>query len=100
MGSLLEAALRYAELGYPVFPCAPGTKRPLTENGFHDAVTDPDQIERWWTERPNANNHWLDCLVGCAVAGSIQGVTLFGTEAKSVVKRSRVKLSDLKRERK
>lgn len=52
---LLEAALRYAELGYPVFPCAPGAKRPLTDNGFHDATTDTGQIERWWTERPNAN---------------------------------------------
>ncbi len=54
-GSMLEAALRYAELGYPVFPCAPGTKRPLTANGFLDAVTDAGQIEQWWTERPNAN---------------------------------------------
>lgn len=53
--SLLEAALGYAELGYPVFPCAAGTKRPLTPNGFLDAVTDADQIERWWSERPNAN---------------------------------------------
>ncbi len=54
-GDLLEAALRYAELGYPVFPCAPGTKRPLTENGFHDATTDSGQIDRWWSARPNAN---------------------------------------------
>jgi len=53
--SLLEAALRYAELGYPVFPCAPGTKQPLTENGFHDATTDAEQIEQWWSRRPNAN---------------------------------------------
>ena len=54
-GDLLEAALRYAELGYPDFPCAPGTKRPLTENGFHDATIDAGKIERWWSARPNAN---------------------------------------------
>ena len=59
---MLEAALRYAELGYPVFPCAPGTKEPLTENGFHNATTDAAQIEAWWTERPNAN-------LGLAAAG-------------------------------
>ncbi len=53
--NLLTAALRYAELGYPVFPCAPGGKSPLTEHGFHDATTDPEQIERWWTQHPQAN---------------------------------------------
>jgi hypothetical protein len=55
LSALLEAALRYAELGYPVFPCAPGTKTPLTEHGHLDATTDPEQIEQWWTQRPNAN---------------------------------------------
>lgn len=30
-----------------------------------------------WKLRPEASeNHWLDCLVGCAVAASIQGVVL------------------------
>ncbi len=52
---LLTAALRYAELGYPVFPCVPGGKAPLTEHGFHDATTDAEQIERWWTQYPTAN---------------------------------------------
>ena len=52
---LLTAALRYAELGYRVFPCAPGGKAPLTEHGFHDATSDAEQIERWWMQHPNAN---------------------------------------------
>ena len=52
---MLEAALRYAELGYPVLPCKPGSKEPLTEHGNCDATTDADQIEGWWTQRPNAN---------------------------------------------
>ncbi|HOX06413.1 MAG TPA: bifunctional DNA primase/polymerase, partial [Planctomycetota bacterium] len=58
----LSAAIHYAELGYPVFPCVPGTKRPLTEHGFKDATTDPAQIDAWWTEHPDAN-------VGIATAG-------------------------------
>lgn len=53
--SILEAALGYAELGYPVFPCAPGAKAPITEHGLYDATTDPDRIERWWQRTPTAN---------------------------------------------
>jgi hypothetical protein len=51
----LQAALRYADLGYPVFPCAAGAKNPLTEHGFLDATTDPERIERWWTSHLDAN---------------------------------------------
>ncbi len=54
-GELLTAALRYAEMGYRVFPCAPGAKSPLTDHGFLDATTDPDQIEGWWAQHPHAN---------------------------------------------
>lgn len=52
---MLQAALRYAELGYPVFPCVPGGKAPATAHGFLDAMTEPGQIEAWWTARPDAN---------------------------------------------
>jgi len=52
---LLTAALRYAELGYRVFPCAPGNSTPLTDHGFLDATTEVEQIERWWGQHPTAN---------------------------------------------
>ncbi|MCS7168084.1 MAG: bifunctional DNA primase/polymerase [Gemmatales bacterium] len=52
---LVSAALRYAELGYPVFPCAPAGERPLVARGFHEATNDLEQIERWWKEHPQAN---------------------------------------------
>jgi hypothetical protein len=29
-----------------------------------------------------SDDHWPDCLVGCAVAASMQGVVLPGTEVK------------------
>jgi len=54
-GLLLNTAIQYAELGYPVFPCVPGGKVPLTKRGFKDATTDTAQIEAWWQENPDAN---------------------------------------------
>lgn len=53
--TLQDHALRYAALDYPVFPCVPGGKAPLTSHGFHDATTDPAQIAAWWSENPDAN---------------------------------------------
>jgi len=48
--------LNYAlEWKWKVFPCLPGTKLPLAKNSFYDATTDPDQIDLWWTEHPEAN---------------------------------------------
>lgn len=55
VSSFLAAALRYADSGYSVFPCAPGQKKPLTAHGLKDASTGRDQIEHWWAESPNAN---------------------------------------------
>jgi hypothetical protein len=55
MSDLHEAALKYADLGYRVFPCAPGSKLPRTEHGFKDASTDLDQVDYWWTFHPSAN---------------------------------------------
>ena len=43
-----------------------------------------------------ADNHWLDCLVGCAVAASMEGSVLFGTDAK-VVARPKVRLSAIRK---
>lgn len=68
-----EAALAFAERGWPVLPlyepwpgrpgaCTCGNpwcpnvgKHPRVEGGFKSATTDPDQIEEWWTKSPQAN---------------------------------------------
>ncbi|MCR5414837.1 MAG: phage terminase large subunit family protein [Kiritimatiellae bacterium] len=54
-----------------------------------------------WKMRPEAHdNHWLDCAVGCAVAASMSGCVLQGTDGKAKGKpRARVKLSALRRSR-
>ena len=48
-------ALQYAAEKIPVFPCVPGGKRPLTQNGYLDCTTDSAKINRWWTIWPDAN---------------------------------------------
>ena len=53
--SLLDAALSYAEQGWPVFPCKDQGKTPRTPRGFHDATTDAAMVRSWWTRWPEAN---------------------------------------------
>jgi bifunctional DNA primase/polymerase-like protein/primase-like protein len=52
---MLNAALRYAAHGWPVFPCESRGKRPTTRNGLTDATTNREQIERWWPTDGSAN---------------------------------------------
>jgi hypothetical protein len=50
-----DAAHRYADAGWPVFPCESGGKRPATEHGFLDATTNHRQIQQWWRAEPRSN---------------------------------------------
>jgi len=55
-------------------------------------------VDEWKLRVDGLDNHWLDCLVGSAVAASMQGAVLFGTDAKPDP-RPRIKLSALQKER-
>jgi hypothetical protein len=55
LNNIANAALGYAEQGWPVFPCRSSGKVPLTPAGFKSASVEPDQIIRWWEAHPLAN---------------------------------------------
>jgi len=51
-----------------------------------------------WKQRPErGDNHWFDCLVGCAAAASIQGAVLPGTDGQAAQKRDRVSFASWQR---
>lgn len=53
-------------------------------------------VDEWKLRVDGLDNHWLDGLVGCAVAASMQGAALFGTDLRPTP-RPRVRLSELQR---
>jgi hypothetical protein len=42
-----------------------------------------------WARRPDADNHWWDCLIGCAVAASVAGLSPLFLDDKPVKRRYR-----------
>ncbi len=53
-------------------------------------------VDEWKTRPDNFDNHWLDCLVGCAVGASLEGSVLFGTQPVKTP-RKRYTQKDLRR---
>ncbi|MFN3151791.1 terminase gpA endonuclease subunit [Bremerella sp.] len=57
-------------------------------------------VDEWKIRPEQPDNHWLDCLVGAAVAASMQGAVLFGTDGAVSRKPSRVSFKELQRRKK
>lgn len=53
-------------------------------------------VDEWRLRQPGLSNHWLDCLVGCAVAASVNGAILFGTGERRLP-RKRISLSEIQK---
>ena len=56
-------------------------------------------VDEWKMRPERGDNHWFDGLVGCAVAASMQGAVLQGTDGVGQVNRERVSFADLQRSR-
>ena len=53
-----------------------------------------------WKQRPEQpDNHWFDCLVGSAVAASIQGALLFGTDEAKLAVQKRLSFKEIQQRR-
>lgn len=78
MNPLLAAALRYASLGWYVFPISPGSKVPRQgSSGFKDATLNPAQIEAWWQANPCYNVAISTGASGLAVMDVDTGLRTF-----------------------
>ncbi len=53
-------------------------------------------VDEWKLRLAGSDNHWFDCVVGAAVAASMQGAVLFGTDLKRP-KRRKVSFSEMQR---
>ncbi len=56
-------------------------------------------VDEWKPRLGHPDNHWLDGIVGCAVAASVLGVKLLGDDAQRAVPAVRLKLSELRSRR-
>jgi hypothetical protein len=56
-------------------------------------------VDEWKLRATRPDNHWFDCLVGCAVAASIQGAALAGVASGATRPRKRIKLSEVQKNR-
>ena len=53
-------------------------------------------VDEWKLKPEHHDNHWLDCLAGCAVCGSMLGCSLPEFGAVVLKKKGRIKLSERK----
>src|SRR5690606_29608673 len=56
-------------------------------------------VDEWKLRLDGSDNHWLDCLVGAAVAASMQGAVLFGTDTRTKASRQPIRLSEIQRKK-
>ncbi len=84
-----------------LFGRKPGEHQPLAEHLTAECRVRTDArgriVDEWKIRAGVPDNLWLDCLVGCAVAASILGAVLPGTDAKTAPARAPIRLCELRR---
>jgi hypothetical protein len=82
----------------------PGPHRLLFDHltaEHHTRVVSKEREVDEWRIRPQASeNHWWDCLVGCAVAASMEGIAAIGQTEIQTGRRRVLTLKDMPRRRK
>lgn len=53
------------------------------------------EVDEWRAKPERPDNHWLDCLVGCAVAASMLGVSVEGTRQSPSSQRQKLSFSQM-----
>jgi hypothetical protein len=56
-------------------------------------------VDEWKLRPERPDNHWLDCLVGCAVAASMQGAAVAGGGPSVAIDRKRKSFAEMQRRR-
>ena len=51
-------------------------------------------VDEWKLKPDRTDNHWLDCIAGCAVCASMLGATLPETLPVKTVRKPMIRLSD------
>jgi hypothetical protein len=80
-GEMMQAALQYVGIGWPVFP-VDGNKKPMVKEGVKAASLDPKRIQGWWGTWPTAA---IGCHTGaaglvvidCDIKNGINGIANF-----------------------
>lgn len=68
---------------------------------YRTEITGRGRIIDEWKLRPERpDNHWFDCLIGCAVAASIQGVELQAHGRRDPIERPRISFQEAQRKAK
>lgn len=75
--SMKAWAVKYAKMGWAIFPLVPGTKSPFKDShGSSEATSDLAQVEAWWDAHPNAN-------IGFRPAISGEGLYVFDVDPRN-----------------
>lgn len=75
--SMKAWAVKYAKMGWAIFPLVPGTKSPFKDShGSSEATSDLAQVEVWWDANPDAN-------IGFRPAISGQGLYVFDVDPRN-----------------